>query len=70
MTTRKQLKQEGIATIQSNDFYGYDEAKWVLVLNDEYVDKEYLFSKTNTITFPAMTIGECIGIYLGGIQKQ
>jgi hypothetical protein len=70
MKTRRKLESEGIATIQSNDFYGYDDAKWVLVLNDKYVDNEYLFSKTKTITFPAMTIGECIGIYLGGIEKQ
>ena len=70
MTTRKQLQKEGIATIESNDFYGYEEAKWVLVLNDEYVDNQQVFSKTKTITFPAMTIGECIGIYLGGIEKN
>jgi len=70
MKTKRKLESEGIATIQSNDFYGYDDAKWVLVLNDKYVDNEYLFSKTKTITFPAMTIGECIGIYLGGIEKQ
>jgi len=70
MRTKKELEKQGIATIQSNDFYGYEEAKWVLVLNDEFVDNQQVFSKTKTITFPAMTIAECIGIYLGGIQKQ
>jgi len=70
MKTRKELQKEGIATIQSNDFYGYEEAKWVLVLNDEHIDNQQVFSKTKTITFPAMTIGECIGIYLGGIEEN
>jgi len=70
MKTRKDLEKEGIATIESNAFYGYGDAKWVLVLNDKYVDNEYLFKKTKTITYPAMTIGECIGIYLGGIEKN
>jgi hypothetical protein len=70
MTTRKKLESEGIAKIESNDFYGYGDAKWVLVLNDKYIDDEYVFRKTKTITYPAMTIAECASIYLGGIEKN
>ena len=69
MKTRKQLEAEGIAKIESNDFYGYDNAKWVLVLSSE-LENDFYFKKTKTITYPALTIGECIGIYLGGIERK
>jgi len=66
--TRKQLAAEGIATIQRGEDFGFDE-KWVLVLNEEYVKKGYVFKDIYTIHWNADTIEECIDYYLEGIEK-
>lgn len=70
VNTRKQLEAQGIAGIETNDWWQYDDAKWVLVLNDDYVEQGYVFKETKTTMWADLTISRLVEIYNNGIIKQ
>lgn len=69
VTTRKQLESQGIATIESNDFYGFgeeNEFRFVLAI----VKKGLVFKNEETRNYPTKTIKECINLYNEGFIKE
>lgn len=67
--TRKQLESEKIATIETNDWWQYDDANWVLILNDELIEEGYVFKETQTTMWADLTIKRLTEIYKNGIIK-
>ena len=68
-TTRKQLESQGIATIDSNDFWGFGEGnefKYVLVINK----KGLVFKNEGTTNYPTKAIKECINLYNEGFINE
>lgn len=65
--TRKELESQGIATIESNDFWGFGEDgefKHVLVI----IKEGFMFKNEETSNFPCKTIKECIELYNEGFK--
>jgi len=63
--TRKQLEKEGIAKIESNDFWGFGEqGEYKYVLN--IIKEGVVFKDERTTNFPHKTIKECIEHYKRG----
>jgi len=58
------------ARIETNKFWGFDDAKWVLVLNDDKVNEGYFFKETGTLNYPANTKAELKWVYARGIVKE
>ena len=57
------------ARIETNEFWGFDDAKWVLVLNDDKVNEGYYFKQTLTLNYPAKTKKELKWVYSKGLIK-
>ena len=60
--SRKAMEAQGYAKIESNELHGFDEAKYVLVLKDDYI-----LCCERTCTYPTMTVRDAIDCYNGGI---
>ena len=69
VTTRKQLESQGIATIESNDLWGFGEGnefKYVLAITK----KGLVFKNEGTRNYPTKTIKECINLYNEGFINE
>lgn len=63
--TRKQLEKEGIAKIESNDFFSFgDPGDYKYVLN--IIKEGLVFKDEKTTNFPHKTIKGCIEHYKRG----
>ena len=58
------------AKIETNKFWGFDDAKWVLVLNEDKVNEGYCFKETGTLNYAANTKRELKWVYARGIIKE
>jgi hypothetical protein len=67
--TRKELESKGIATIVSNDFWGFgDDNEYNYVLN--IVKKGLIFKNERTSNYPHKTIKSCIDHYNEGFVEK
>jgi hypothetical protein len=64
--SKKALERQGLAVIESNDFWQFNEAKYVIKI----VAKNLVFKQTGTSNYPTQTIRECLWIYNRGLEKQ
>ena len=63
--SKKALEKQHIAVIDSNEYWQFEDAKYVLNI----VAKGLVFKQTGTYNYPAKTISECLSIYNKGFKK-
>lgn len=67
--TRKQLEDQGIARIESNDAWGYGEpGEFKYVLN--IIDNRFVFKHEGSTNYSHATIKDCIDHYNDGFVTR
>ena len=64
--SKKALENQGLAVIESNDFWQFNEAKYVINI----IAKNLIFKQTGTSNYSAKTIKECLWIYNRGLENK